>query len=309
MKKFNRRHFLRQSAVLTGSLALADSKNMIAFARADDPLFRISLAEWSFNRMLFAGELDNLDFPATARRLGIEGVEYVNQFFMDKAKDMAYLRDLKSRAEGEGITNVLIMCDSEGSLGDPNPEERTKTVENHYKWIEAAKFLGCHSIRVNAYSSGSFDEQMKLVADGLSRLGAFGADQNINVIIENHGGFSSNGQWLVGLMKMVDQPHVGTLPDFGNFRISQGEEYDRYQGVEELMPYAKGVSAKSRINEKGEEADTDYTRIMKIVLDAGYRGFVGIESGGMEGVSEEEAVVATKRILERVREELAPHYQ
>src|SRR3990172_8057960 len=196
---------------------------------------------------------------------------------MDKAKDTAYLTDLKKRCDDNGVTSVLIMCDAEGDLGDPNDSKRTTAVENHYKWCEAAKFLGCHSIRVNARSQGSYEEQLERAVDGLRRLSEFGAQHGMNVIVENRGGLSSNGKWLAAVMQEVGLPNCGTLPDFGNFRISPDEEYDCYQGVKELMPYAKGVSAKSHaFDAAGNETQIDYPRIMKIVLDAGYHGYVGI---------------------------------
>ena len=285
----DRRNFIKRSALLAAGAGLVRGGAMAG----EDPLFKISLAEWSLNRPLFAGELDNLDFPAKARELGTEGVEYVNQFFYDKAEDQSYLRELKQRAADEGMANVLIMVDREGQTGAPDRAARMESVERHYKWVEAAKFLGCHSIRVNAYSEGSYEEQMQRAADGLRQLCEFADDYDINVLVENHGGLSSNGQWLVGVMELVDHPRVGTLPDFGNFRIAEGEEYDRYQGVRELMPYAKAVSAKSSIGADMKPQNTDFLRMMKIVLDAGYRGFVGIESGSGE-VSPEEAVVATR---------------
>jgi L-ribulose-5-phosphate 3-epimerase len=224
----------------------------------------------------------------------------VNQFFKDKAKDEKYLADLKQRCKDHGVTSVLIMCDGEGSLGDPNDDKRTKAVENHYRWVEAAKFLGCHSIRVNAYSEGSFEEQQKLAADGLRRLSEFGAKHDINVIVENHGGNSSNGKWLAGVMKTVDMKNCGTLPDFGNFH-----GYDRYQGVTETMPFAKGVSAKSHdFDADGNETKTDYRKMMKIVLDAKYHGWVGIEYEGGK-LPESEGIKATKKLLEKVRDELS----
>jgi L-ribulose-5-phosphate 3-epimerase len=265
------------------------------------PLFRISLAEWSLHNTIFAGKLDNLDFPKTAKReFGIEAVEYVNQFFKDKAKDADYLADLARRSADEGVTNVLIMCDGLGALGDPEEKARTKAIENHLPWVEAAKRLGCHAIRVNAASKGSFDEQQKLAADGLSRLAEHAAQMNMAVIVENHGGLSSNGEWLAGVMKMAGKPNCGTLPDFGNFH-----DYDRYRGVQELMPFAKGVSAKSHeFDAEGNEVRTDYKRVMKLVLDAGYHGWVGIEYEG-KSLSEPEGILATKKLLERVREELA----
>ena len=266
------------------------------------PLFLISLAEWSLHRALFGKKLDHLDFPKVAKKdYGIDAVEYVNQFFMTKAKDRKYLGELKKRCDDLGVTSVLIMCDNEGKLGDPDPKKRTRAVENHYKWVEAAKFLGCHSIRVNAYSEGSPEEQMKLVADGLRRLVEFGDKHDLNVIVENHGGLSSNGEWLVGVMKKVDHKRCGTLPDFGNFP----EGADRYKAVKLMMPYARGVSAKSHdFDAKGNETHTDYRKMMKIVLDAGYHGRLGIEYEGGK-LSEPEGIRATKRLLERVRAELS----
>ncbi|UCG86762.1 MAG: sugar phosphate isomerase/epimerase [Gemmatimonadota bacterium] len=280
-----------------------------AASQVDDPLFRISLAQWSLHRTLRAGELDNLDFPVITRRdYGLEAVEYVNQFFKDKATDQAYLGELKKRADDNGVTNVLIMCDGEGALGDPDSAARTVAVENHYRWVDAAKYLGCHSIRVNARSQGTPDEQRELAVDGLRRLTEFAAERDMNVIVENHGGISSNGAWLASVMAAVDHSRCGTLPDFGNFRIADGELYDRYQGVAELMPYAKGVSAKSSaFDDQGNETSTDYVRMMRIVLDAGYRGYVGIEYEGSE-LSEPDGIRATKALLERVRAELQSEY-
>jgi sugar phosphate isomerase/epimerase len=302
----NRRTFLKSAAAAGSALGLGVSTaNTLFAAKEDNPLFNISLAEWSLHRAIGKGELDNLDFPAFAKnQFGINAVEYVNAFFKDKATDKAYLTDLKKRCADNGVKSVLIMCDGEGQLGDPNDEERTKTVENHYKWVEAAKFLDCHSIRVNAASKGSYDEQMKLAADGLRRLTEFGAQHNIGVIVENHGGLSSNGEWLVGVMKMVDLPNCGTLPDFGNFQTSPGVWYDRYKGVEELMPFAKAVSAKSHeFDAQGNEVRTDYLRMMKIVTEAGYHGHVGIEWEG-ESPGEVEGIRLTQQILQKVRDEL-----
>jgi sugar phosphate isomerase/epimerase len=274
-----------------------------------DQLFRISLAEWSLHRMLNAGELDNLAFPMVARtEYGIGAVEYVNSFFKDKAEDRAYLTDLMTRCDDHGVRNLLIMCDGEGAIGDPDPEGRTRAVQNHYRWVEAARFLGCHSVRVNAQSSGSPEEQSQLVADGLSRLTDFAAERDVNVIVENHGGLSSDGGWLAGVMETVDHPRCGTLPDFGNFHLGEDRWYDRYRGVGELMPYAKAVSAKSHVfDDDGNESETDFFRMMRIVLDSGYRGWVGVEYEGTE-LSEPEGIRATKALLERVREGLESEF-
>lgn len=302
----DRRLFLKSAAAAGAALGLGTTFLPSLYAAdEDEPLFKISLAEWSLHRTINSGKLDNLDFPAYSKKeFGIDAVEYVNQFFKDKAQDKAYLGELKKRCEDNGVTSVLIMCDGEGQLGNPDEAERIKAVENHHKWVEAAKFLGCHSIRVNAGSEGSYDEQMKLAADGLRRLAEFGAQHDINVIVENHGGLSSNGAWLAGVMKMVDNPRCGTLPDFGNFQTSPGVWYDRYKGIEELMPYAKGVSAKSHeFDDEGNEVRTDYLRMVKIVLDAGYHGHIGIEWEGGQP-DEVEGIKLTKRLLERVRNEL-----
>ncbi len=296
----NRRNFIRTTAAaIVGGLLISPA---LANAMAKGGKYKISLAEWSFHKALFAGEMTNLDFPRVTRELGMEGVEYVNQFFKDKAKDQKYLAELKKITKDEGVRNVLIMCDGEGMVGHPEKAEREKTVENHKRWVDAAAFLGCHSIRVNAGSRGSYEEQQKLAADGLRMLCEYGDTQKINIIVENHGGFSSNGEWLSGVMKMVDHKRVGTLPDFGNFVIDRqtGESYDRYKGVELLMPFAKGVSAKSNVFDKeGNEANMDYFRLMKIVDDAGYKGFVGVEFEGSE-LSEKEGVIATRKLLEKV---------
>jgi len=305
MKNTSRRNFLRTTLAATaGSLLVSPA--LAGYAAKKSP-FKISLAEWSLHKALFANEMTNLDFPKFASEHGIKGLEYVNQFFKDKAKDEKYLGELKKICKNEGVDSVLIMCDGEGMVGHPSKSERLKTLENHKKWIDAARFLGCHSIRVNAGSQGSYEEQQKLAADGLRMLSEYGDTQKINVLVENHGGLSSNGNWLAGVMELVDHKRVGTLPDFGNFIIDRqtGEEFDRYKGIELLMPYAKGVSAKSHeFDEDGNEIHSDYYRIMKIVKDAGYKGWVGIEYEGSE-LSEKEGILATKRLLEKVFDSLA----
>ncbi|MFN9273797.1 MAG: sugar phosphate isomerase/epimerase family protein [Planctomycetia bacterium] len=295
-----RRGFLAALATAGAAARLASSP-ATATPPAYAPLFKISLAEWSLHKTLFAGKLDNLDFPRAAKQtFGIDAVEYVNQFFKDKVRDTDYIAELAKRASDEGVTNVLVMCDGLGNLGDPDSAARTKAVENHFPWVEAAKRLGCHSIRVNAASEGSFDEQQKLAADGLARLSDYASQMQMNVIVENHGGLSSNGEWRAGVMKRVGKPNCGTLPDFGNFH-----DYDRYRGVEELMPFAKGVSAKSHeFDDAGNEVRTDYEKMLRLVVGAGYRGWIGIEYEGT-ALPEAEGILATKKLLERIRAELA----
>ena len=295
----NRRTFI---SGLTASAALAMTPSCLS--PSPNKLFDISLAQWSLHRMLRAKKLDNLDFPKfTKETFDIHAVEYVNQFFKDKAKDKKYLAELRVRSTGIGVKNVLIMCDGEGHLGDPDEKKRAQTVENHKKWVEAARFLGCHSIRVNAHAKGSYEEQIKLAADGLTRLSNFAKDFGINVIVENHGGNSSNGKWLKSVMETVNLPNCGTLPDFGNFH-----KYDRYQGVTETMKFAKGVSAKSHdFNEKGEEIHTDYEKMLKIVLDAGYRGYIGVEYEGKK-TGEVEGIKLTRDLLIRMRNKFSSMY-
>jgi sugar phosphate isomerase/epimerase len=304
---FDRRSFLRASAASAASLAALPS---LRAADSKTPLFKISLAQWSLHRAFFGRtmpKLDPLQFAAIAKKdYDILAVEYVNQFYKDKKKDEAYLKDLKKVADDNGVTSVLIMCDGEGALGDADEKKRATAVENHYRWVEWAKFLGCHSIRVNAQSSGSYEEQIGRAADGLAKLTAFAAKMGIAVIVENHGGLSSNGEWLAAVMKKVDNKMCGTLPDFGNFNIGGGKTYDRYKGVDELMPFAKGVSAKSHnFDDKGSETATDYRKMLEIVLKKHkFGGFIGIEYEGGK-LSEPDGIKATKKLLETVRDEMA----
>ncbi|MFV0443989.1 MAG: sugar phosphate isomerase/epimerase family protein [Planctomycetaceae bacterium] len=312
-----RREFTRLAVASVAGAAIFPRLSSSAAAADQPPLFRISLAEWSLHKKLQKGELDNLDFAKVAKEeFGIDGIEYVNQFFMDKAEDQKYLGELKQRATDHGVKSLLIMCDREGNLGDPDNAKRNQAVENHKKWVEAAAFLGCHSIRVNAASGGSYEEQLELAADGLRKLTQFAEQHQLSVLVENHGGLSSNAAWLSEVMRRVDHPHCGTLPDFGNFGIdrNKGEWYDRYKGVEELMPFAHAVSAKSHefddahplvTYDRKWKQETDFLKMMKIVLAAGYNGYVGIEYEGSE-LDEYEGIRKTKAILEKCRAEFRP---
>ncbi len=319
------------NACTSGSKPTDESQNEapVATAVSVDPLFfKISLAQWSLHNGFFGdaldkgwpvfnealvkdpqsilrGDLDPLNFPAIAKNeFGIDAVEYVNIFFYDKGKDQQYLNKLKQRCEDNGVSSLLIMCDRLGDLGETNDELRRTAVENHYPWVEAAKFLGCHSIRVNAAGSGTAAEVQQAAIDGLGRLSEYGAEAGINIIVENHGGYSSDGMWLSEVMRQVNMDNCGTLPDFGNFCIESGDdgcinEYDRYKGVAELMPYAKGVSAKSHdFDVSGNETHTDYTKMLTIVKEAGYTGHIGIEYEGSV-MSESDGIKATKTLLEK----------
>jgi sugar phosphate isomerase/epimerase len=302
--KVERRAFLLSGVGLGSTLVLGSQR--AAMPSRPEPLFRISLAEWSLHRTLRSGELDPRDFAPLARsEFGLDAVEHVNTFFQERAVDFAYLADMKRRADDAGVRSLLVMCDAEGELGDADEAARRAAIENHFRWIAAARYLGCHSIRVNAAGRGGAEELSKRAADSLHRLAEQGERYAIDVIVENHGGHSSNGAWLAATIRAADHPRVGTLPDFGNFRVSAGEEYDRYRGVAELMPFARGVSAKSHaFDAEGNEVHSDYRRMLRIVLDAGYRGYVGIEYEG-DGVGEKEGIRLTQALLERVRAELA----
>jgi sugar phosphate isomerase/epimerase len=304
-------------ALMTGATTIgrhAVAGSTASNGGADKKLFDISLAQWSIHKGMFGKKRDHLDFAKAAKEeFGIDAIEFVNQFFKDKAKDETYLEELNKRAKDLGVTHVLIMIDGEGQLGDPDQAKRDLAVENHKKWVDAAKILNCHSIRVNAGSDHNLkpEEQHKLVVDGLGRLAEYGKSKEIGVIVENHGHLSSNGAWLAGVIGEIHKSnsYCGTLPDFGNFRISGEEEYDKYKGTKELMPFAKGVSAKSYdFDADGNETVIDYEKMMRIVLDAGYRGRVGIEYEGNR-MSEEDGIIATRKLLERLREKLAADYK
>ena len=299
-----RRRFIKDASILLGGLSLPAISTSFFASCSNHTSFKISLAEWSLHRALQSKKIDHLDFISlTKTEFGLDAVEYVNSFFFDKAQDQNYLNKMKARANDHGVKSLLIMCDNEGNLGDPDRSKRNKAVENHYKWAEAAKFLDCHSIRVNARSDNSlsYQEQMDLAADGLSKLIEFCNKMDLNTIVENHGGLSSNGAWLSSLMKKINHPRAGTLPDFGNFLINNDEWYNRYKGVNELMPFAKAVSAKSHeFDSNGNEVRTDYRKMMKIVLDAGYNGYVGIEYEG-DKHSEYEGIHLTSKLLKKIK--------
>jgi L-ribulose-5-phosphate 3-epimerase len=330
----NRRTFLRKGAVglagaaagiaysssagsasgLTGSAAATEPAAETAPARdsqnpASNPLFRISLAQWAINESFRqrGGTLENLEFPRVARENGYEAVEYVNQFFMDRATDRAYLAELKRVSEGEGVRNVLIMIDGEGRIGDPDPARRTRAVEGHLKWIDAAAYLGCHAVRVNAHGGpGTWLEQLGYTADGYTRIVDYGARNDISVIIEPHGGLSSDPYWLSDLVGMVGRSNAGLLPDFGNFRRGEGEPaqwVDPYEAVRVLMPYEKGLSVKEfATHPDGESRRIDFERMLRLAVDRGFRGYAGVEYGGIARIRE------ARLELEQVRERLTAHY-
>lgn len=330
------------ASAIFGSTTMLSCKNPKSAAEAitehapnQKSFFDISLGQWSLHKSFFGdslnsgfgkfvdalqndpesllqGILDPLDFPTIAKDdYGINAVEYVNTFYFNKARDNTYLKELKDRCDSAGVQSVLIMCDALGDLGDTNTDKRNQAIENHHQWVEAAAYLGCHAIRVNAAGSGTADEVRDAAIQGLGALTEYGKTHDISIIVENHGGYSSDGLWLSSVMDGVNSPFCGTLPDFGNFCITRGaeysdclEEYDRYKGMTELMPYAKGVSAKSHdFDEKGNEIHSDFRRMLQIVKDSGYTGYIDIEYEGST-LSEAEGIKATKGLMEKIAKEM-----
>jgi sugar phosphate isomerase/epimerase len=280
------------------AILLAGLSSVNSFGQKQE--FKLSLAEWSLHRALGKGTITNLDFPKIAKQTyGLDAVEYVSIYFKGKAEDNGYLQSLKDSCTKYVVKSLLIMVDGEGNLADTSLTARTKAIENHYKWVKAAKFLGCHSIRVNAGGRGTKEQMQVAAIDALSKLSDYAAKFGINVIVENHGGNSSNGKWLSGIMKAVNKPNCGTLPDLGNFY-----EYDRYQGVTDMMPFAKGVSGKTYdFDAAGNETKIDYGKMMKIISDAKYSGYIDVEYEG-DKLSEDEGIKASIVLIKKV---IAPY--
>lgn len=312
MKK--RRTFIKKATLGAAALSIP-SKSLFGnlFPKTNSTMAqpKISLAQWSLHRALEQGVINAADFAGIAKNTyGIDAVEYVNQFYTDHATDEPFWLSLKKRADDEGVNSLLIMVDNEGDLGNPIDLERKTAVENHYKWVNAAKILGCHSIRVNAFGQGNRPETRAALISGLGMLAEYGADANINVIIENHGLHTSDAPFMVEIIKAVNNPFLGTLPDFGNWCLDTqwgstqdhrcSNVFDRYQGVSDFLPFAKGVSAKSyAFDETGNETIIDYPKMLRLVKDSGFDGHIGIEFEG-EHMGEPEGIRATKALIEKV---------
>lgn len=303
-----RRTFIRNSVAGTAALAVTP---MLAHCSREKAL-RISLAQWSLHRSFWDGKLDAVDFASIAReKYDMDAVEYVNGFYVDQASDEAFWNKMKAQSDDAGVKNLVMMVDDEGDLGTASEKERLEAVENHYKWVHAAKLLGCHSMRVNAFGDADREIYRMAIMDGMSRLADYAAELDMNIVIENHGLFSSDAALIAGIIKEVNRPNFGSFPDFGNWCLSakwgttQGDcerVYDRYKGVAELLPYAKAVSAKSyNFNEHGEDTKIDYYRMMKIVKESVYDGYIGVEYEGMEK-SEHEGILITRELMNKAWE-------
>lgn len=290
--------------------------------------YELSLAQFSLASEFFTGKHNVMDFPARAKNeFGISIVEYVSMFFADKGGDTNFFKELKKRTDDLGVRNNLIMVDDE-NIADLDKTKRMHAVESHYKWVDAAKVLDCKSIRVNLGSidqEGTAEQVADAALEGYSKLLEYGAKNNLDIIVENHVGYSCSGKWLSDIMRKVNHKHAGVLPDFGNFCVKRTkpetmdiagymntkclEEYDKYKGMEELMPYAKGVSAKShRFDAQGNDLDIDFKRVFDIIKKSKFKGIVGIEYEGglmhMAGqpgyLSNEEGIKATRSLIEKV---------
>ena len=309
----SRRKFVQRSALSAGALMMHPVLKAMMLQHSG---LEISLAEWSYHRSIEAGKIDHLDFPMIAKNeFGISAVEYVNGLFGSKkrnfkeaGKSKKYLGEMLKRSTDAGVVNHLVMVDDEGDLAGLKEKERLKSIDNHIKWLDAAKFLGCKTVRVNLHGDGPSDDKKKASIDSLGRLGALAATMNLNVVVENHGSDSSKGFWLASIMKEVNKPNIGTLPDFGNFCITHpwgttqdgcDDAYDRYKGIEEMLPFAKGVSAKSYdFDANGEQPLIDYKQMLDIVKASGFKGYIGIEFEG-NTQPEEEGIRKTKNLLEK----------
>jgi len=286
--------------------------------QAAEPFFKLSLAQWSINKMIREDGVDPYSFAEKAKSWGFEGLEYVSQLYPADLENNQYSEEAmaafveKSNAEAKkhGMQNVLIMIDRQGNLAVNDEKERNEAVENHKKWVDAAAAMGCHAIRVNLNGSMVPEEWKPSAVDGLTKLSTYAKTKNINILVENHGGLSSNGAMHAEVMKTVNMDNCGTLPDFGNFCITRNEDwsckeaYDKYKGLTELMPYAKAVSAKSNdFDADGNAIDIDYMKLMRTVKDAGYTGFIGVEYEGSI-LDEEAGIKATKDLMLKVAGEL-----
>ena len=314
-----RREFIeRQLKLGLGFALLAIPKKGFGFNLINETnnnlFFKLSLAQWSLNKGIYSGDFDPYNFAKTAKELGFSGLEYVNQLYSDvmesRNKHQAikkFVKKSNDEAERYSIENLLIMIDGEGDLAISNVRKRNAAIENHKKWIDAASQMGCHSVRVNLYGVEQKKKWMEYSSISLTRLSEFSKDYNINVIVENHGSLSSNAELLMQVINNVNLKNCGTLPDFGNFCIKRVEgdlyesdcdkEYDRYKGIKEMMPKAFAVSAKSNsFDNKGDELYTDYLKMLKIVKESGYNGYIGVEYEGT-GLSEIDGILATKNLL------------
>ena len=312
-----RKEFIKLAS--TSALGIS-SLGYMSLQKPKELFFKLSLAQWSLHKNIKYGDMDPYEFAQVAKSFNFSGIEYVTALYDNVMKvrdgDMSkaitfWARKNKKLEKINDIKNVLIMIDEIEGLAEENKSRRLKAVENHKMWIDAAEIMGCESVRLNLYGSSNAEKWKDLSVKSLSELGSYAKNSGVNVIVENHGRISSDIPKLMDVIYGVDMDNVGTLPDFGNFCMADEgygsvfdgsceTVYDFYKGVEEMMPKAFAVSAKSNdFDENGDEKTIDYMRMMKIVKSFGYTGYVGVEYEGNR-LSEEEGIKATRDLLIKI---------
>ena len=290
-----RRQFLSKLST-TSLLALVPDFVHSQDLSAGDTWLKVSLQQYSFRSMLVgkSPELSTLDYPKFAvENFGINALEYFNGFFEDRSGDQKYFNELRQRCDDLGVENQLMLCRNKRAIDDADSSIRAAAAKDYLPWLEASHTLGCHSIRVDCRSVGDADEVLKQAVDGLHRICDLAKPYGIDIIVENHGNHSSNGKWLASLMRQANRENLGTLPDFGNFH-----EYDRYKGVRETLPWARVVCAKiHEFTPEGQAANTDFLKMIRIIKDSGYEGYIAIEYEGekpspVEGVRLAQQLIA-----------------
>jgi sugar phosphate isomerase/epimerase len=329
---YNRREFMGKLGLGAASLGLLPLYSFIPTRQKSEllPFFKISLNEFSLASSLITGRLRHLDFAAKARQeFGIEAVEYDTRFFPDKAADLPFIKEMLKRSTDLGVTNLRICIEQEGPLASPDQDIRTKAIENHRKWFDAASTLNCGSVSVTLDGEGSIEDTASAGISGLSQLLELAGKQNLEVLVENYQGHSGNAKWLSGIMKQINNPKTGLLVDFGNFCTERTqpesqsleawtktqclEMHNRYEGVQELLPWAHGIHAKTKkFNGEGEDIETDYYRMLTMVKNSGYTDWISIEYiGGLflpadqcSFYNDNRGIEISKRLLERIGAEL-----
>lgn len=277
MQKLKRREFLSKSVAAGVASSLIVPAEVLAGAAGPKRPTKndISLAQWALVQEIRDGKWKNSDFPRIAREdFDINGIEFVSTLF--ELPTYSYLKRLQRDAEKYKVTMVLIMVDDEGETCDPSREMRIQTAINHRKWVDIAKFLGCHSIRTNCRGpkDAPKDRALGWAADCYNRLLEYAAAAGIGILIENHGGLSNDPDWMISLFKKVDNPYFGSYPDWRG----PGREFDNYEYLRKMLPYAGGMSYRNQPTEE------QTARLIKLCRNSDYRGWYGIESGGRDEI-------------------------
>ncbi len=277
MSDISRRNFIEKSLVAGAAAAITPSVIGSELFGSTPRLIKddISLAQWALVDEVKSGKWKTLDFAKIARNdFGLNGIEFVNTLF--EVTTEGYLKKLRKNADDNGVTMVLIMVDDEGDGCGATKEERNQFAINHRKWIDAAAYLGCKSIRTNCRGPENADkaEALKWAAESYNMLLEYAVPAKISVLIENHGGVSNDADWMVSLMKEVDNLYFGTYPDWRR----PADNFDNVDYLKKMLPFAGGMSYR---NQPTEELTA---KMIKLAKDSGYRGWYGIESSGREEI-------------------------